>query len=168
MPWADWHTPIRTLLKGWEWLTFDKIGLCEEQWHGCWGRQPGVFSQHFLSPFLPWSTKCQQPPPNRSGLKPQFSSPLCFSSPSSLLQTYKQMLSPLTKASLLHPYILKPTFHTSLVVQGVKNPPANAGDVGLIPGLGRSHMPLSNWPVHHSYWPRALKLASYSYWSLCT
>ena len=23
----------------------------------------------------------------------------------------------------------------------VKNPPANAGDVGLIPGLGRSHMP---------------------------
>ena len=23
----------------------------------------------------------------------------------------------------------------------VKNPPANAGDMGLIPGLGRSHMP---------------------------
>ena len=25
-----------------------------------------------------------------------------------------------------------------------KNPPANAGDVGLSPGLGRSHMPQSN------------------------
>ena len=24
---------------------------------------------------------------------------------------------------------------------GVKNPPANAGDMGLIPGLVRSHMP---------------------------
>ena len=26
----------------------------------------------------------------------------------------------------------------------VKNPPANAGDTGLIPGPGRSHMPQSN------------------------
>ena len=26
----------------------------------------------------------------------------------------------------------------------VKNPPANAGDTGSIPGPGRSHMPLSN------------------------
>ena len=26
----------------------------------------------------------------------------------------------------------------------VKNPPANAGDMGSIPGLGRSHMPQSN------------------------
>ena len=26
----------------------------------------------------------------------------------------------------------------------VKNPPANAGDAGLIPGPGRSHMPRSN------------------------
>ena len=26
----------------------------------------------------------------------------------------------------------------------VKNPPANAGDTGLIPGSGRSHMPQSN------------------------
>ena len=29
---------------------------------------------------------------------------------------------------------------TSLVEQVVKNPPANAGDTGLIPGPGRSHM----------------------------
>ena len=27
---------------------------------------------------------------------------------------------------------------------GVKNPPANAGDKGSSPGLGRSHMPRSN------------------------
>ena len=26
----------------------------------------------------------------------------------------------------------------------VENPPANAGDMGLSPGLGRSHMPWSN------------------------
>ena len=26
----------------------------------------------------------------------------------------------------------------------VKNPPANAGDTGSFPGLGRSHMPRSN------------------------
>ena len=26
----------------------------------------------------------------------------------------------------------------------VKNPPANAGDPSLIPGLGRAHMPWSN------------------------
>ena len=26
----------------------------------------------------------------------------------------------------------------------VKNPPANAGDTGSIPGLGKSHMPQSN------------------------
>ena len=35
---------------------------------------------------------------------------------------------------------------TSLVVQWLKNLPANAGDIGLIPSLGRSHM-----PEHHSY-----------------
>ena len=26
----------------------------------------------------------------------------------------------------------------------VKNPPANVGDMGLAPGLGRSHVPWSN------------------------
>ena len=29
-------------------------------------------------------------------------------------------------------------------VATVKNPPANAGDTGLSPGPGRSHMPWSN------------------------
>ena len=33
----------------------------------------------------------------------------------------------------------------------VKNLPANAGDTGLIPGVGRSHMLLGNKPVHHNY-----------------
>ena len=33
----------------------------------------------------------------------------------------------------------------------VKNPPANAGDTGSIPGRGRSHMPQSNQPTRHNY-----------------
>ena len=28
----------------------------------------------------------------------------------------------------------------------VENLPANAGDMGSSPGLGRSHMPRGNWP----------------------
>ena len=33
----------------------------------------------------------------------------------------------------------------------VKNPPANAGHTGSIPGPGRSHIPWSNKPVRHNY-----------------
>ena len=36
----------------------------------------------------------------------------------------------------------------------VENLPANAGDMGLIPGLGRAHIPQATEPtkpVHHSY-----------------
>ena len=33
----------------------------------------------------------------------------------------------------------------------VKNPPANAGDTGSSPGLGRSHMPQATKPVCHNY-----------------
>ena len=40
----------------------------------------------------------------------------------------------------------------------VENMPANANDMGSIPGLERSHVPLSNWgaiePVCHNYWAR--------------
>ena len=32
----------------------------------------------------------------------------------------------------------------------VKNPPANTGDMGSIPGLGRSHMPRRSKPVRHN------------------
>ena len=37
----------------------------------------------------------------------------------------------------------------------VKNPPANAGDTGSSPGLGRSHMPRSNY----AHAPQLLKPA---------
>ena len=42
----------------------------------------------------------------------------------------------------------------------VENPPANAGDTGLSPGLVRSHMPWSNWA-------REPQLLSLRVWSLC-
>ena len=47
----------------------------------------------------------------------------------------------------------------------VKNPPANAGDTSLSPGLGRSHMPRSNKPMRHSYWACALEPTSHNHWS---
>ncbi|KAJ8786157.1 hypothetical protein J1605_006513 [Eschrichtius robustus] len=43
----------------------------------------------------------------------------------------------------------------------VENPPANAGDTGSSPGLGRSHMPRSNWA-------REPQLLSLRIWSLCS
>ena len=43
----------------------------------------------------------------------------------------------------------------------VENLPANAGDTGLSPGLGRSHMLWSNW----AHEPQLLSL---SVWSLCS
>ena len=33
----------------------------------------------------------------------------------------------------------------------VKNPPANAGNTGLIPGLGRSTCHRATKPLHHNY-----------------
>ena len=42
-----------------------------------------------------------------------------------------------------------------------ENLPANAGDTGLSPGLGRSHMPWSNWACE----PQLLSLRI---WSLCS
>ena len=43
----------------------------------------------------------------------------------------------------------------------VKNPPANTGDTGSSPGLGRSHMPWSSWA-------REPQLLSLRVWSLCS
>ena len=43
----------------------------------------------------------------------------------------------------------------------VENLPANAGDAGSSPGLGRSHMPRSNWA-------REPQLLSLRIWSLCS
>ena len=43
----------------------------------------------------------------------------------------------------------------------VENLPANAGDTGSSPGLGRSHMPRSSWA-------RVPQLLSLRVWSLCS
>ena len=43
----------------------------------------------------------------------------------------------------------------------VESLPANAGDTGSSPGLGRSHMPRSNWA-------RETQLLSLRVWSLCS
>ena len=43
----------------------------------------------------------------------------------------------------------------------VENLPARAGDTGSSPGLGRSHMPQSNWA-------REPQLLSLRIWSLCS
>ena len=43
----------------------------------------------------------------------------------------------------------------------VESLPADAGDAGLSPGLGRSHMPRSNWA-------REPQLPSLRVWSLCS
>ena len=43
----------------------------------------------------------------------------------------------------------------------VENLPANAGDMGSSPGLGRSHMPWSDWA-------REPQLLSLRVWSLCS
>ena len=43
----------------------------------------------------------------------------------------------------------------------VENLPANAGDMGSSPGLGRSHMPQSGWA-------REPQLLSLRVWSLCS
>ena len=37
-----------------------------------------------------------------------------------------------------------------------KKPPANGGDMGSIPDLGRSHMPQSNQACSRNHWARAL------------
>ena len=43
----------------------------------------------------------------------------------------------------------------------VESPPANAGDTGSSPGLGRSHMPRSNWA-------REPQLLGLRVWILCS
>ena len=40
----------------------------------------------------------------------------------------------------------------------VRNPPANAGDTGSSPGLGRSHMPRSNWAREPQLRPGVAKI----------
>ena len=47
----------------------------------------------------------------------------------------------------------------------VKNLPANTGDMGSIPGPGRSHMPGATKLVCHNYWACALEPTSHNYWA---
>ena len=47
----------------------------------------------------------------------------------------------------------------------LKNPPANAGDTGSIPGPERSHMRRATKPVYHNYWAYALEPTTHSYWA---
>ena len=48
-----------------------------------------------------------------------------------------------------------------------ENLPANAGDSGLIPGLGRFHMPRNSTPQGQNYRIRALETMNHNYRSLC-
>ena len=50
----------------------------------------------------------------------------------------------------------------------VKNPTANSGDRGSIPGPGRSHMPRATQPVCHNYWACALDPMSRNCWDPST
>ena len=63
-----------------------------------------------------------------------------------------------TKTILRHIKIKLPGFPGGAVVE---NLPANAGDTGLSPGLGRSHMPRSNWAPES-------QLLSLRIWGLCS
>ena len=53
-----------------------------------------------------------------------------------------------------HPIPNKPAFGAPQVALVVKNPPANAGDMGLIPGLGRSPRGGNGNPLHYSWLQR--------------
>ena len=49
-----------------------------------------------------------------------------------------------------------------------KNLPANAGDIGLIPGLGRASSSTccgATKPMHHNYWAHVLEPKSSNYWA---
>ena len=47
-----------------------------------------------------------------------------------------------------------------------KNPPVNAEDIALIPGLAGFRMPRRSWALeHHSYWACSLENMSCNYWA---
>ena len=47
----------------------------------------------------------------------------------------------------------------------VKNPPANAGDTGLIPDWENSTCLATTKPICHNYWACTLELRSHNYWA---
>ena len=48
-----------------------------------------------------------------------------------------------------------------------RNLPANAGDLGLIPSLGRSHMLGTTMLLDHNYWTLVLEPRNCNYWAMC-
>ena len=80
-----------------------------------------------------------------------------------LSRIYMSVLLPLLEYKILQDrdLILKLYFGGFPGGAVVKNPSANAGDTGSSPGLGRSHMPRSNWA-------REPQLLSLRVWSLCS
>ena len=46
-----------------------------------------------------------------------------------------------------------------------KTPPANEGDTGLIPSLGRAHCPGETEHAHHNYWSCAPEPKGSNYWA---
>ena len=46
----------------------------------------------------------------------------------------------------------------------VKNLPAKAGNTGLTPDLGRSHIPRGQLSPSHNYWTDALEPRNLNYW----
>ena len=56
----------------------------------------------------------------------------------------------------------------SLVAQLVKNPPANAGDVGSIQFWENPTCCGATKPMHHNCWACALAPRSHSYWTPCS
>ena len=50
----------------------------------------------------------------------------------------------------------------------VKNPPANAGDMGSVPSLGRSHVPWSSWARVPQLWNLCSGAQACSYWRPAT
>ena len=73
---------------------------------------------------------------------------------------------PLSKFSVIQNKLVTSSLFIKNIQQGfpggavVENLPANAGNAGSSPGLGRSHMPRSNWA-------REPQLLSLRVWSLC-
>ena len=56
----------------------------------------------------------------------------------------------------------------SLVVWWLRIPLAmqcNARDMSSTPSPGRTHMPWSNWSMHHDYWASTLEPSGYNYWA---
>ena len=88
-----------------------------------------------------------------------------------ITRTWKQPKCPLTEERIKNMWHIYTMEYYSAIKRNeiggfpggavVENLPANAGDMGSSPGLGRSHMPWSNWACE----PQLLSLRI---WSLCS